>query len=561
MQEYIYYSKELLDFPLHEDILVSNNISEINNNSFLISNSDEINSEVIANEINFYIKNSKDSLSKKIENVKKLYDVALTKYDNAKDFSYSLEVGNRLLLIANVEDAREVMKQVEANEFDMYHIDESILKSIDGKIGELAVVVNDNGKDVTLNVDQIIWFDAKEEGLKQSGTFDPKKLGVQTVLDTVRKNIESFEYRSFTTYDKNICQYHERREDICGRCEEVCPSVAITKDEEKRHLVFSQVDCHGCGGCISICPSGALDYSPIDKDSIYEMSLNFKQTHPLIIPQKMALEDLEIELKENVLPFKIEGEKFLHEATLLTLAQISSSQLIFYSDFLSKGTTDAINILNQIYQKKYNKDAILVAKDEKELEEAIEMVSFVEDSYFNFNQETLRKREIFSHRLQRLVGDEDLGSVKTGPNVHYGVVEVNQDNCTLCLSCVGACNVDALIADAKTNELRVNPSLCTSCGYCEVTCAEENCLTIKRDVIELKPTFFKENLLAKDKLFACTECGKEFATTKAIEKVASIMKPLFGSDETKIKTLYACEDCKPKIMMKSYMEQKMAGVN
>lgn len=212
-------------------------------------------------------------------------------------------------------------------------------------------------------------------------------MGVEETLKTIRENINSFEYRNFTTYDKNICQYHERREDICGRCEEVCPTVAITKDETNRHLVFSQVDCHGCGGCISICPSGALDYSPTNKDSLYEMSLNFKNTHPLIIPQKMSLDNLNVELKENILPFKIEGEKFFHEATFLTLAQISSSQLIFYSDFLSKGTSDSINILNEIYQKKYGKDAILVAKDEKQLSAAISKVDFIAESYFNFNQE------------------------------------------------------------------------------------------------------------------------------------------------------------------------------
>ena len=43
----------------------------------------------------------------------------------------------------------------------------------------------------------------------------------------------------------------------------------------------------------------------------------------------MSLDNLNIELKENVLPFAIDGEKFLHEGTLLTLLQISSSQLIF----------------------------------------------------------------------------------------------------------------------------------------------------------------------------------------------------------------------------------------
>lgn len=240
---------------------------------------------------------------------------------------------------------------------------------------------------------------------------------------------------------------------------------------------------------------------------------------------------------------------------------MSGSQVIFYSDFLSKGTNDAIRILNDIYQKRYQKDAILVAMNKEELEIALKEVAFIEDSYFNFNQEGLKKREIFSHRLQKLVGNDNLGEVKTGEHIHYGKVEINQDTCTLCLVCVGACNVDALIAEPKDNTLRLNPSLCTACGYCEVSCPETNCLTIKEDIIELEPNWFKDNILAQDKLFACVECGKEFATTKAIEKIAAMMGPIFSSDPVKERSLYCCADCKPKIMMQSYFNQRNQGLD
>ena len=74
MQEYIYYNKNGLDFPLSEKIQVTTNLDDIKEKSFLISNSKDVNSEFIASEIDFYIKNSQDDLSKKIQNVLKLYD-------------------------------------------------------------------------------------------------------------------------------------------------------------------------------------------------------------------------------------------------------------------------------------------------------------------------------------------------------------------------------------------------------------------------------------------------------------------------------------------------------
>ena len=552
MQDFIYYNASGLDFPVSEQIFVTTNIEDTKNKNFLISNTNEIPNELTALEIDFYIKNSQDNLSNKIKNVSKLYEIAATKYDLALDIPFSAEISNNVLLISqNQEQYDKFISNIEAKDFELFSISEDIIKSISGNIGDLQVVVNDENEDITLNVSQIVWFDAKQTGKERSGVFDTNLSNVEDIIKELKENINSYSYKKFTTYDPAICQYNERRVEICSKCEEVCPTVAITKDDKTKTLTFSQIDCDGCGGCVSVCPSGALDYAPTNRDSIFEMSKFYKETHPLIVPSKMNMQNLMINLKENVLPFAIEGEKFLSEVSFLTLLQMSGSQVVFYSDVLSKGTKDSIRILNDIYQKKYQKDAILVAMDKEELEDALNEVTFIEDSYFNFNQNDLKKREAFSQRLQKIVGTEDLGVVKTGEHIHYGRVLVNEANCTLCLACVGACNVDALFANESDFTLRVNPSLCTACGYCEVSCPEVDCLTIVRDEIELQPTWFKENILAKDKLFACVECGKEFATTKAIEKIANMMGAIFAlSSETKKRTLYCCEDCKPKIMIK-----------
>ena len=553
MQEFIYYNPKGIEFPLSESIEVRNELLDDSSFNYIVSNSKSVKAQIVASEIDFYINNSQDNFPEKIKNVEKLYEINALRFDLAKDIEYKQEVSKELLLVCNTEQKKEFLQDISSEEFSLFHVPESIIKTIDGHIGNLKVTVDDEGKDVVLKVSQIVWFDAKEEGKKQSGCFDPNESSIKEVLETVRANINDFTYRKFTTYDKTICQYDSRREVICSKCEEVCPSVAIVKDDATKTLSFSQIDCHGCGGCISICPSGALDYAPSNKEAIFEMA-KFTRNHiPLVIPQKMDISNLNIELKQGVLPFAIEGEKFLHEGTLLTLLQESGSQVIFYSDFLSKGTKDAIFMLNQIYQAKYNKDAILLAMNEEELKQKLEEASVIDNSHYTFNEGTSRKREIFAIRLAHIVGNDDLGVVKAGEHVHYAHVKVNQDNCTLCLSCVGACNVNAIFADSSDNTLRLNPSLCTSCGYCEVSCPENDCLTLERDVIKLNPSWFSEEILAQDELFACIECGKEFATKKAVEKIASVMSPIFANDPIKEKTLYCCETCKPKIMMKSYM--------
>ncbi len=556
MQEFVYFNNKGLDFPLPEHIYVTSELSSSSDRGFIVSNSNSVDGEIIADEIDFYISNSNDSIANKIKNIEKLYEVNAIRFDLAQDMTYSQTVSKEVLLVSTQEQKEEFLKLMVPDEFNLFHVLPDAVKSISGHIGNLSVTVNDNFKDVQLNVSQIVWFNQEKIAIRQSGSFDPQESSINDVLATLRNNIDNYEYKKITVYDKTICQYHERREEICSKCVEVCPTVAIIKIDEKKHLEFSQIDCNGCGGCISVCPSGALDYAPSNREAIFEMARFYNGQIPLIIPRNMDMKNLNVPLKENVLPFSIEGEKFLHEGTFLTILQESGSQVIFYSDLISKGAGDAISILNQIYQSKYGIDAILVAMNEEELIKALEEVKFVDDSRYTFNEPGSKKREIFSLRLRNIVGEDNLGVVTTGEHIHYAQVKVNEANCTLCLACVASCNVSAIVANADDNSLRINPSICTGCGYCEVSCPEADCLTIEQDVIKLNPTWFKESLLAKDTLFACVECGKEFATTKAVEKIAALMSPTFSKDPIKERTLYCCADCKPKVMMQSFTENK-----
>ena len=549
MQEFIYYNKNGLDFPLNEKIQVTTNLDDIKDKNFLISNTKDVKSELIAFEIDFYIKNSNDNFSKKIENVLKLYEINGIKFDFAQDIPQNIKISNSLMIIyENLEDYNSFVKNLKKDEFELYRVEEKLIKEIKNTIGEFEVVVNSNDKDIVLKTSQIVWFNQKLKKVKK-GIFDPKLVSSDEIVESLRANISSFSSIKTILYDKSICQYHERKDEICSKCEEVCPTNAITKDEKNRRLVFSLVDCIRCGECVSVCPSGSLNSANTSRESLYEVSSFYKNTKPLIISSKSNIDELNVELGKDVLPLCIVGDIF-DETMLLTYLQVSGSQLIYFSNDISKGTKESIKIVNDIYLAKYGKVGVYFVSSESELKDALEKQEFIENSYYDFNQRDMKKREVFSVRLQKLVGDEDLGIVKTGPDIHYGRVLVNEANCTLCLACVGACNVDALFANESDFTLRVNPSLCTACGYCEVICPESDCLSINYDEMELNPSWFGETILAQDKLFACVECGVEFATTKAIEKIAALMEPIFAKQSAaKARSLYCCADCKPKVMI------------
>lgn len=62
------------------------------------------------------------------------------------------------------------------------------------------------------------------------------------------------------TCDSGLCN-------LCGACEQVCPTRAITIDEEGRWTVEPEFCCQ-CGACEHVCPTGAIEYEFCDASDL-----------------------------------------------------------------------------------------------------------------------------------------------------------------------------------------------------------------------------------------------------------------------------------------------------
>ncbi|AFI06077.1 4Fe-4S binding protein [Helicobacter cetorum] len=391
-----------------------------------------------------------------------------------------------------------------------------------------------------------------------------------TKISFIEKQEQEFqEVREHFSYNANICQYHKRQTECCAKCTEVCPSLAITKldkeialknnltCEDNRHLVINHSACIDCAKCISVCPSGALVDNKMNLESFQEISKLYKGYTPLLLDRFEDLENLKINLKKEVLPLCL-NLNVLEQTYLLTLLQESGSQIVLFAqelNELSSGTIESIRLLNEIYQAIYKTDAILVASDLESLQTHLNNAQTLPQTHFTppiTIQHT--KRDNFSQRISFIVGQTNYKEkTSCGEFIRYGHIEI-KDNCTLCLSCVGACNTNALSIDGNNYTLSFNGSLCTTCGYCESICPEKNCLTLFRDGISLEPNYFKPIVLAKDEIFQCKMCSKPIGTQKSVLKIANMMTPIFKDDKRKIAALYACADCKVKIMLEDFLD-------
>ncbi|MEC8768489.1 MAG: 4Fe-4S binding protein, partial [Pseudomonadota bacterium] len=129
----------------------------------------------------------------------------------------------------------------------------------------------------------------------------------------------------------------------------------------------------------------------------------------------------------------------------------------------------------------------------------------------------------------------------------YGRVNIDTDNCTICLSCVGACPAGALQDNPDAPQLLFREDACLQCGICAATCPEK--------VITLEPQFnltdsaMAAELVVEDTPFSCTECGKPFGSTRSIEKVISKLSDhSMFQQSARTDMLKMCEDCRVEAM-------------
>ena len=517
-----------------------------------MSNVQSANVEILAPEINFYLNNTLDTVAEKAKNVQLLSAASTAGNDASRDIDIPVIVGKSVLILAN-EAQDFLLEKLQASGFTATIYSPRKISRLTGEIGAFLVDIQNNDQIAPLKTDHIIWFNAPAHLVNMRGMYDPQVLGVDAVVANIAASTGKIFFKKYLSYDPSICLFHKKRAEICGKCSSYCMFNAIEKDLDTKEIHISVINCTGCGRCVSACPSGALDYTKMPRSSFASICSFYQNKIALVIPRTMNLENITVPLPARVLPLTVENEHFLDESHLLTLLQTSGNPIILYAENISPMTREIASFVNVIYQKKFHKIAVHVCECEVDLGKALVSLVPLAEWFYDLAGIDLPKRVNIAKRLAHVIGDDDLGAMHPGELLDYGNIQIDQEKCTLCLSCAEACCVQAITAHPEDNTLRFNPSICTSCGYCEITCPETGCLQVVQKELSLRPDYFKQNIVATDELLQCSECAKEFAPRKSVEKIAGIMKPFFVNDPVKLKTLHCCPECKARIMIENQL--------
>jgi ferredoxin len=378
--------------------------------------------------------------------------------------------------------------------------------------------------------------------------------------------VGEFEKPLYVAYDQTICAHSRSAKIGCRNCIDNCPAGAIAPDGDI--VAIDPAVCGGCGSCSAVCPTGAVSYQyPTRNDLIRRIQVLASTycavggTNPVLMihDESHGLGAVNMMarfgrgLPANVIPlavysvFQVGHDVFASAfasgfARVVVVAPPDRSHDLPALESQA-GLMDAV--LSGL-ELGAGRVTILTDADPEKIETALHDLppeDVIEAPAFS---PVGGKREIARSALSALYASASTScdAIELPAGAPYGRLAVDVDNCTLCLSCVGACPAGALTDDADHPRLRFTEQACVQCGLCVTTCPEK--------VIELEPryNFSKEVLdpitIKEEEPFECISCGKAFGTRSSVEHIIAKLEGHHAMFRNKAQTdlIRMCDNCR-----------------
>lgn len=399
--------------------------------------------------------------------------------------------------------------------------------------------------------------------------------------------VGEFEKPKYFAYNEKICAHSRSAKAGCNNCIDTCSTGAISDDGDR--IKVEPHLCMGCGGCASVCPSGAMThvYPRVSdlgrrlktvlaayrgaggKDACI-LFHNSESSRELIAKLgRRAQAGKGGGLPARVIPLEVHSVSAIGIDTLLGALAYGSSQIVLlanrqeadeYGVAVERQMRHAQTIVSALgYAGTHFK--LLASEDpavfEREIWALAPARTVAHAAAFNLGQEKRGTLEFALEHLVRLA-PTPREEIALEPGAPWGEVKVNRGTCTLCMSCVGACPVSALVDGREQPLLKFIERNCVQCGLCVSTCPEKAVTLAPRLLLGSKAK--TEQVLHEAVPFNCVSCGKPFGNKQMVDTMMGklVGHPMFAGEG--LKRLQMCADCRVVDMMENKGEQTIFGI-
>ncbi|MFT5275668.1 MAG: ferredoxin [Saprospiraceae bacterium] len=479
---------------------------------------------------------------------------------NAKSTSM-LEYQSRghILVLGNKSAAGQYVDLPEPLTMELIEVDSTEEVLIEGALGQFVVK---HGK-VEKKADLVLDLSPEPQlsmALKPPGYVfvDVEQDAPNEVIDTLVEMVGTFDKPRYFNYDESLCAHGRSGKPGCTRCIDACPAEAITSLINK--VEVDPYRCQGGGICATVCPSGAIAYAfPYAEDLQKHLrTLIFTYIDqgggaPEILFVTEQESDRALLMLPSALVVKVEEVASVGpDVWLSALAWGARNIQLFDLDGMPEPARKALDINVEMVEAmlsgmSYPPSVLSVIIDQGDLLATKSMPAIERAKHAAFGQ----KRQTLFMALDHLV-EQSLACelpVELPQGSIFGEAIVNQDACTLCMSCVSACPGNALQDGGDKPSLGFLEENCYQCGICETTCPE-GAISIKPRIVYDPKVRKKPRSLHEEQPFCCLSCGKPFATLSGITAILGKLEghSMFGDERSK-QRLKMCGDCRVKDMM------------
>jgi ferredoxin len=385
----------------------------------------------------------------------------------------------------------------------------------------------------------------------------------QQALEEIPALVGEFEKPQFFNYNASICAHGRSGMTACTRCIDACPTDAISSLGNA-----IEVDpglCQGAGSCATACPTGAITYSyPRPGDGLNRLRAMLQSyrdkggTDAVLLfhdseAGRDVVTDVAAQLPENILPVELEELGSVGMDTWLSALAYGAAAVV-----LLDTPGSPASVVREIKAQLDVAHALLngMGYDTDVLSLADLQGSYLVDNIKNIPVIKHRepagfagldeKRTVIRLAVEHLfttAGAQTRPLVSLPTGAPFGEVLLDQARCTLCMACVSQCPASALSAGDESPQLGFIEANCVQCGLCCRTCPE--------DAIAISPRYLYDfsirntrRVLYEEEPFACTVCGKPFATRSVIENITKKMQAHAMFQGTALERIRMCEDCR-----------------
>ena len=397
-----------------------------------------------------------------------------------------------------------------------------------------------------------------------------------------RELVGEFDKPKFFSYRQKLCAHSRNEKEGCTACIDVCSASAISSDRHHQQIKVNPNLCVGCGTCSTVCPTGAMSFvyprasdQGVKFKTLLSTYLRSGGKAPALLLHSQGqgaqlLCDLgraaQLEKAQKTgthgVPARVLPVPLWHTSSTglevwLTAVAYGASQVWVlltdeeapqYATALAEQMSVAQAVLTGLGYAGEHFKLLRVrdARDLAELDRALQTAPAQAPAHHASFAVQADKRATLELALDHLVAHaphpvaERIALPARGAPL--GALAINQDACTLCLSCVNACPASALTDNAAAPQLRFIEKNCVQCGLCVKTCPEKALSLVPQ--LSLLPQRKEAVVLHEMQPYACVRCGKPFGTLKGIEVMLGKLAGHSMFQGEALERLKMCGDCR-----------------